>query len=356
METHSDHFQATASGRAIVVHAPRQIAIEQREARLEPGTVMVRVHVGGICGSDLHYYLNGGFGAVRLKAPMVLGHEISGVVTAVGAGVADLAVGQRVAVNPSMPCGTCEACREGIRNHCRNMRFYGSAMPWPHVDGGFRDYLVCSAQQAVPISDGIGFAEAALAEPLAVCLHAANRAGNLDGKRVLVTGAGPIGCLMAAVAKMKGAHSVTVTDVIASARDMAMRLGADRVVDVGKSEVALAEEAVANGRFDVHFEAAGSAPALLGALAELAPMGICVLIGQGALAAIQVSSLIGREIDMRGSFRFDTEFEEALHHLEAGRLDVGALVTATLPANDAVAAFELAADKQRSSKVQLAFA
>ncbi len=346
-----------AAGRAVVVHAPHHLELETRPTPdLLPSQVLVRVHTGGICGSDLHYYHHGGFGTVRIKAPMVLGHELSGTVVEVGGAVSSVKAGQRVAVNPSLPCGACEQCRLGRRNHCIVMRFYGSAMRWPHVDGGFRDHLVCEAEQAIHIADSVSFGEAALAEPLAVCLHAVRQAGDLLGKRVLITGSGPIGVLTVAAARLAGAADITVTDVMAAPLDMAMRLGADRTFDVGINREAIAEEAVRNGKFDVHLEAAGSAPALASALPELRPKGICVLIGQGAEISLPVSSLIGREIEMRGTFRFDREFQLAVDYLGKGLLHVKQVITATLPVDRAVEAFDLASDKHVSTKVQLDFA
>ncbi|MEL7172175.1 MAG: alcohol dehydrogenase catalytic domain-containing protein, partial [Pseudomonadota bacterium] len=157
-----------------------------------PGQVLVRMARGGICGSDLHYYLHGGFGAVRLREPMILGHEVAGYVEALGEGVTGLAEGDLVAVSPSRPCGHCRFCRDGLPNHCENMAFYGSAMPFPHIQGAFREHLVAEAWQCVR-AEGLSPAEAAMAEPLAVCLHAVGRAGPMLGKRVLVTGCGPIG-------------------------------------------------------------------------------------------------------------------------------------------------------------------
>ena len=137
----------------------------------------MRIEAGGICGSDLHYYFDGGFGTVRLKEPMILGHEIAGTVARVGAEVAGIKAGQRVAVNPSRPCGACRYCAEGKQQHCLNMLFYGSAMRFPHVQGGFREVLVCDEAQAVPVAATMSAAQAAFAEPFAVCLHAVNRAG-----------------------------------------------------------------------------------------------------------------------------------------------------------------------------------
>src|SRR4051812_24370346 len=135
------------------------------------------------CGSDLHYFHHGGFGTVRIKEPLIPGHEIAGEVLEAGAAVTRVKPGDRVAVNPSRPCGQCEYCLEGKPRHCLDMRFMGSAMRFPHVQGGFREVLVCSEAQAVPIPGGLSLEHAAFAEPLSVCLHAANQAGQLMGRR-----------------------------------------------------------------------------------------------------------------------------------------------------------------------------
>ena len=138
--------------RAAVLHAVKDLRIEEVPVpALGPRDVEVRIEAGGICGSDLHYYYDGGFGTVRLKEPMILGHEIAGTVTRVGADVSSVSADQRVAVNPSRPCGACRFCQEGLQQHCLNMLFYGSAMRFPHVQGGFRDVLVCDAAQAVAV-------------------------------------------------------------------------------------------------------------------------------------------------------------------------------------------------------------
>src|ERR1044071_8754591 len=177
--------------RAAVLHAVKDLRVEEVAVpALGPRDVEVRIEAGGICGSDLHYYYDGGFGTVRLREPMILGHE-----------VANVKPGQRVAVNPSRPCGACRYCQEGLQQHCLDMRFYGSAMRFPHVQGGFREVLVCDEAQAVPVPAVMSAAQAAFAEPFAVTLHAVNRAGPLLGKRVLVTGAGPIGALTVIAAR-----------------------------------------------------------------------------------------------------------------------------------------------------------
>ncbi|NUS71474.1 MAG: alcohol dehydrogenase catalytic domain-containing protein, partial [Ensifer adhaerens] len=189
--------------KAVVIHAAKDLRIEDREPEAPgKGQVEVQIEAGGICGSDLHYYNHGGFGTVRLREPMILGHEVAGTIKALGSGVSALAVGDRVAVSPSRPCAACDYCQRGQQNHCLNMRFYGSAMPMPHIQGAFRQRLVAEAWQCHKIADGVSSNEAAMAEPFAVTLHAVSRAGSLLGKRVLVTGCGPIGALAIIAARV----------------------------------------------------------------------------------------------------------------------------------------------------------
>jgi L-idonate 5-dehydrogenase len=150
--------------RAVVIHAPKDLRIDGfPDPAPGVGEVRVKIAAGGICGSDLHYYHHGGFGTVRIREPMALGHEISGVIAAVGSDVPHLKPGMRVAVNPSQPCGICLHCREGMRNQCLDMRFMGSAMRMPHIQGGFRENVTVDASQALPIADSLSLGEAAMA-------------------------------------------------------------------------------------------------------------------------------------------------------------------------------------------------
>ena len=339
--------------RAVVIHAAHDLRVEDRAAgEPGPGQVRVRIAAGGICGSDLHYVQHGGFGAIRVKHPMVLGHEVAGVVDALGAGVAGLAIGQAVAVNPSLPCGRCHYCLEGAAQHCLDMRFYGSAMRDPHVDGGFREALVCEATQAVPLPDGLDTTTAAFAEPLAVCLHAARQAGPLLGRHVLVTGCGPIGALAIAAARMGGAREVIATDLSDAPRSVALKMGADRF---HADADALAAYASDKGYFDVAMEASGSPRALLGILPVLRPGGTIVQIGIGGDVPVPMSVLAAKEIAWRGTFRFHAEFAMAVEALAARRIDVAPLLTERFPIERAVEAFALAADRSRAMKVQIAF-
>lgn len=342
--------------RAVVIHAPHDLRVDRVTVPdLGAGDVAVKIQRGGICGSDLHYYHEGGFGTVRLKEPMVLGHEISGTVSAIGTAVKAVKIGDRVAVNPSLPCGVCRYCAVGVQNHCLDMRFYGSAMRFPHVHGGFREMIVCTEAQAVPCGQETSHEIAAFAEPLAVCLHAVRRAGPLAGKRVLVTGCGPIGALTILAARHAGAREIVATDVAASAVVMAEKIGADRGLNVGENADALALYSENKGYFDAAFEASGNASALRGAIAVVQPRGRIVQIGVAGDVTVPLNVLVAKEIELLGTFRFHEEFAWAVELLATGKIDVRALLSATFTLDQAMAAFDLASDRSKAMKVQLAF-
>ena len=341
---------------AIVIHAAHDLRVEPHEAP-DPGAGEVRIRIGrgGICGSDLHYFHAGGFGAVRVRQPMVLGHEAAGTVDAIGPGVTHVAPGDAVAVNPSLPCGGCAQCLAGRPIHCIEMRFLGSAMRMPHVQGAFRRAFTCEAARAVKLPPGLSVERAAFAEPLSVCLHAAAQAGPLLGARVLVTGAGPIGVLCVAVARLAGAREIVATDLVPEPLGIARAMGADRTHALGVEPEALAAYATGKGHFDVAFEASGAGAALVGALAAIRPGGTVVQVGVGGEAAVPLSALVAREARLVGTFRFHAEFAHAVEVLASGRLDPTPMLTEVVPAAEAVRAFELASDRRRAMKVQLAF-
>jgi L-idonate 5-dehydrogenase len=340
--------------KAAIIHAPHDLRIEDVDVALPgPGEVQVRIRAGGICGSDLHYFHQGGFGTVRIREPMILGHEVAGEVVALGAGVSGVAPGDRVAVNPSLPCGHCRYCLAGQPNHCLDMRFYGSAMRFPHVQGGFREMLVCDASQAVPAD--MPAERAAFAEPLSVCLHAARQAGPLLGQRVLVTGAGPIGALCVMVARAAGAGEIVATDLLDEPLALVRRVGADRTLNTRTHADALAPYGRDKGHFDVAFECSGSGLALQGAIGAVRPGGAIVQVGiGGGETAVPLNVLVAKEIALRGTFRFHEEFAWAVRML-AGGLDVGPLLTEQVPLAEANRAFALASDRAKAMKVQLAF-
>tara|TARA_Y100000815_G_scaffold150594_2_gene136560 strand:- start:54395 stop:55426 length:1032 start_codon:yes stop_codon:yes gene_type:complete len=341
--------------KAIVIQAAKDLRIEERPIS-EPGTgeVEIAIATGGICGSDLHYYNHGGFGAVRLKEPMILGHEVAGHITRLGTDVSGLTVGQLVAVSPSRPCHACRYCEEGKHNHCLNMRFYGSAMPFPHIQGAFRQILVADQRQCAP-ADGLTAGEAAMAEPLAVCLHATRRAGELFGKRVLVTGCGPIGLLSILAARRAGASEIVATDLSDFTLKMARENGADRTINMASEPESLTSYEVNKGTFDVLYECTGAAPALAGGIATLRPGGVIVQLGLGGDMQVPVQTITAKELQLRGSFRFHEEFFIGVELMRKGLIDVKPLITHTLGIDDAVAAFEIAGDRSQAMKAQIAF-
>jgi L-idonate 5-dehydrogenase len=341
--------------KAIVIHAPQDLRIEDRTPETPgPGQVAVRLATGGVCGSDLHYYNHGGFGAVRLKEPMILGHEVSGHISAVGDGVEGLSEGDLVAVSPSRPCGVCRYCAEGLPNHCLNMRFYGSAMPFPHIQGAFREVLIADAAQCVR-AEGLTPGEAAMAEPLSVCLHATRRAGEMLGKRVLVTGCGPIGVLCILAARRAGAAEIVATDLAPNALGHAERSGADRVINIAEEADALDAYGANKGHFDVLFEATGVASALAGGINAVRPRGVVMQLGLGGDMTVPVQTLTAKEIDLRGSFRFHEEFGAAVAMMQKRLINVAPLITQTLPLAEAEAAFQVAGDRSQAMKAQIAF-
>lgn len=341
---------------ALVLHAPHDLRTEPcAPVAPGPGQIRVEIRAGGICGSDLHYFNHGGMAAIRLQEPMVLGHEAAGVVAECGAGVTGLKLGQRVAINPSMPCGTCRYCMQGQQNHCLDMHFMGSAMRLPHDQGAFRQSLTIPARQAFPVSDTLDFGAAAMAEPLAVCLHAARIAGALLSKRVLILGAGPIGVLMALVANAAGAAEIVVTDLADYPLQVVAATSGAATHNVRTDPDALTRYSVNKGWFDLCFEASGSAMALRGALPCMRPGGTVVQLGMGGDFDLPVNALITREIRLLGSFRFHEEFAQAVALLDRGGIDVTPLISRSMPLNEAKAAFGIAGQRDKVLKVQIAF-
>ena len=318
--------------RAIVIHAARDLRIEDRAADpLGPGQVRVAIKAGGICGSDLHYYSHGGFGAVRVREPMILGHEVAGEIAAVAPDVTGLMPGDVVAISPSRPCGACSQCLAGRPNHCLNMRFYGSAMPMPHIQGAFRQDLVADAAQCHVLRDK-GPEAGAFAEPLSVVLHGLKRAGDMMGAQVLVTGCGPIGMLAILALKRAGAAKIVATDVAAAALARATEIGADQVINIMADPGALSAYGANKGTFDAMFECSGAPQAVGAGLEALRPGAVLVQLGLGGDASFPVNLLIDR-----------------------GEIDPMPLLSHSFGIDDAVAGFDMALDKSAAMKVQITF-
>ncbi|MFE9030961.1 L-idonate 5-dehydrogenase [Streptomyces iakyrus] len=336
-----------------VIHGQGDLRVAELPVpRPGPRQALVAVRYGGVCGSDLHYWRHGGVGDFRLREPMVLGHEVVGTVVEYGPGAVGPAPGSAVAVHPASPCGVCPECGDGRRNVCRDTRYLGSAARFPHVQGGFAARVVVPAAQVRPLPPGLGLRRAALAEPLSVALHAVRRAGDVRGRHVLVTGAGPIGCLVVAAAKAAGAAQVTVTDLLPAALAHASSVGADTLVR--------ADDPTDPGwpaEVDAAVEASGVTAGLDTCLRLVRRGGVLVQLGMlpPGPSPFAGNLVVSREIELRGAFRFDAEFDEALALLAAESAFDG-LVSAVVPVEDAESAFALAADRSRSCKVLLDFA
>jgi L-idonate 5-dehydrogenase len=341
---------------ACVIHGSKDLQVELRpEPHPGAGEVIVRFGAGGICGSDLHYYHEGRVGDFELREPMVLGHEVAGGVAEIGEGVTKVQPGQRIAVNPSRPCLHCRYCLSGRSNLCKNVRFYGSAARFPHVQGGFAELFSASEEQCVPIPDSLSYPAAACAEPLAVTLHAVARAGSLLGRRVLITGAGPIGILTVAAVRLAGAAEIVITDLFDEPLAVAERMGATRVVNVKTAAACLETFIQDGGYFDGAIEASGNIRGLENCIDATHPGGRIVQVGifPAGSAGAPMNKVLAKELELFGTFRFHEEFHWAVQALISGRVNVDAILSAQFTFPDAIKAFELASDRRKAVKVSL---
>jgi L-idonate 5-dehydrogenase len=341
---------------ACIVHRAKELKIEKRpEPRPQEREVLVRFGAGGICGSDLHYYHEGGILGFKIREPLVLGHEVAGEVVEIGSGVTKVTVGQRVAVNPLRTCLRCVNCLSGRSNLCLNREFCGSAARFPHVQGMFAELFVASEEQCVTIPESIPWSVAACAEPLGVALHAVSRAGAILGRKVLVTGSGPIGVLVAASARLAGAAEIVVTDLYDEALAIASRMGATDVINVRTNEARLAASTQDGGYFDVAFEASGNPQALETCIGGTRAGGRIVQVGiqSAGQSAVPVNKLVAKELELVGTFLSHEEFRWAVDALVHGRINIGPILSEEFPFAEAISAFELASDRRKAMKVSL---
>ena len=301
---------------------PGEVVVEQRPVPdAGPGEVVVRVASVGVCGSDTHYYEHGRIGQFVVEDPLVLGHEASGEVTALGAGVISPAVGQRVSIEPGVPDLTCEQCLAGRYNLCPNMRFFAT----PPIDGAFAEYVVVHAAFAHPVPESISDDAAALLEPLSVGIWACRKAGVTAGSRVLITGAGPIGLVSVQAALAFGATEVVVSDVNPARLALAKDLGATAAVDARTDDLTGLEHPP-----QVLLECSGHAGATAQALRALDRAGRAVLVGMGGdELSLPLSVVQEHELQITGTFRYAGTWPTAIALVASGRIDLDRLVTGT---------------------------
>ncbi|TLS40486.1 L-idonate 5-dehydrogenase [Streptomyces montanus] len=338
--------------RAVVVHGPQDVRIDVRPCPVPgEGEVLLAMEWGGICGSDVAYWKHGASGTAALRHPLVLGHEVAGRVAAVGAGTGGrLETGQPATVHPAELVGDGRLPDRiaGRTNLYPEVRYFGSAAFDPHTDGGFSEYRVVRADRIRPLPEGVSTEHGALAEPLAVAMHAVHRAGDIRGRTVLVNGAGPIGSLVVAAAKYGGAAAVIAADLSPPSLAVARAMGADETVDIAAGEVLPTD-------VEVTFEASGAPAALGPVLRSTARGGTIVQVGNlpGAAVSAALGDLVTREITWIGSYRFVEEIDDALRAMREG-LDVSPLITHRFPLAAAHEALSVAADPASgSSKVLL---
>ncbi|KAL4227834.1 hypothetical protein ACF0H5_013271 [Mactra antiquata] len=324
------------------------ILYKQGDIRLEdspvpepgPGQVQLCMQHVGICGSDVHYWQHGAIGDFILKAPMVLGHEAAGVVSQVGAGVTSLKVGDRVAIEPGVPCRRCTDCKKGRYNLCPDMKFCAT----PPVHGNLARFYVHDADFCFKLPDHVSTEEGALLEPLSVGVHACKRAGVTLGSKVLICGAGPIGLVNLLTAKACGASQVCVTDLDDKRLEMAKAMGADLTVKVTSKdprEMADIIEGCFGEKPSITIECSGAPASIRTAIYCTRSGGCVVLVGLGPSdVTLPIVDAAVREVDIRGIFRYVNCYPTALAMIASGKVDVRPLITHRFRLEDTMEAFE----------------
>ena len=327
--------------RSIQLVAPRTLEPREMEMPADPGPgeVMVRVRAVGICGSDLHWYLEDGVGSYRAVHPQVLGHEPAGEVVAVGRGVSGLAVGERVAIEPAITCGECEFCRSGRHNNCVTSIFMGT----PQMPGLFREYAVMPERNAVAIPANMSFDDATIIEPLAVMLHVMELVEIRLGDTVAVMGAGPIGMLMATMARIAGASRVWIADRVPHRLELARAMGLECAVEISRIAQAVMDETQGRGA-DIVFDAAGKAETIDAGFGAARLGGQFVLIGipDEMRPRVDWHAAMGKELSIQTIKRSNHNAHGAIELLEAGKIPK-AFVTHRLPLEETARGFEMLA-------------
>ena len=330
--------------KALVLHKTRDLRVDDvAKPKAGPGQVLVRVRAVGLCGSDVHYFTHGRIGDQVVTAPIIMGHEGAGEVAALGPGVTDLKVGQRLALEPANPCGRCEFCRTGRQNLCQEVKFCAT----PPYDGLMCEFAALERHQCIPIPDAMSWDEAAMLEPLQVGVHATNLMGVRAGETVAVVGVGCIGLGCMEMARISGAGRIIVTDNLDYRLKLARKLGADDGVNAAKTDPAEAVKELTGGRgADLVFECtnrAGGAPQAY----DLAGVGgrVCLVgIPEEDDIVLNTHRPRRKELAIQYVRRSRHAAAQAISLVASGRLDVKSWVTHRVPLADAVSAFEMVAD------------
>jgi len=331
---------------ALVLHKIDDLRLEPVPVN-EPkeGEVLLEMQSVGICGSDVHYWKRGCIGDFVVRAPMILGHESSGKVIKVGPNVKHLKEGDRVTIEPGVPCRRCDFCRIGRYNLCADIVFLAT----PPVHGSIARYHAHAADFCFKLPDHVNYEEGAFCEPLSVGVHACRRAGVSIGTKVFITGAGPIGLVSMLAAKAMGADVVIMTDISQARLDFAKKMGATHVVLAENDSQKTAQRVVETlgSMPNVSIECSGAESSIQATFYATVSGGVVVLVGLGRpLASLPIVNAAVREIDVRGVFRYANCYPAALSLIASGRIDVKPLITHRYTINEAVQAFEMAESGQ----------
>jgi len=328
-----------------ILHNIGDIRLEQKDVP-EPGPeqVLLKMDSVGICGSDVHYWTHGAIGDFIVRAPMVLGHEAAGIVEKCGSNVTSLKVGDKVAIEPGVPCRLCNFCKTGVYNLCPDMQFCAT----PPVHGNLARYYVHAADFCYKLPPSVSLEEGALMEPLAVGVHACRRAGVSLGKRVLICGAGPIGLVNLLTAQAMGASEVVITDIMENRLEVARNMGATHVYKVGTGKTAEqmsaeVESLLGGNKPDITIECSGVEASIRFGIFSTKSGGCLVLVGLGKPeVTMPIVNAAVREVDIRGIFRYANCYPTAIAMVASGKVDVKPLITHRFQLEETLQAFETA--------------
>jgi len=322
-----------------VLKAINDIQLESRPIPTPgPRDLLVNIKSVGICGSDVHYWTHGRIGDFILKSPMVLGHESSGIVAGIGSEVTDFKVGDRITLEPGVPCRSCRVCKEGRYNLCKDVKF----MATPPYDGSLANFIVHPSDYCYKLASHVSYEEGAMCEPLSVGIHAVNRSGVSLGSHVLILGAGPIGLMCLLAAKAAGASVIILVDINEERLKVALQIGATAVINA-KEDILTQIDKRELGPIDVSIECSGAEQAIRSAIRSTKSGGVVVLVGLGPPEIkLSIVDAAIREVDIRGIFRYANCYPKAVELITSGRVDVKPLLTHRFDFKETLQAFELA--------------
>lgn len=340
--------------KAAVLKEPHDLSIKEIPVP-DPGEheVLIRIMAVGVCGSDVHYYTHGRIGDYVVEKPLILGHECSGQVVKVGKNVKKIREGDRVAVEPGVPCGRCDYCRQGRYNLCPDVVFLAT----PPVDGSFVQYLVHHEDYVSKIHDDLSYEVAAMNEPFSVGLHACRRAEVAPGDTIAIFGMGPVGLLAILAARSHGAEKIIAVDAETNRLDVAQRMGATHCVNIREQDTVDALKLITEDKgADVTFEMAGHPTALQNAIHCVKRGGTVCIIGlpQQRDIPVDIPYLVDNELNVLGIFRYRHTYPQGLEILKQYQGEVEEVFTDTFPLTETKKALDRAlSSKDRSIKVMV---